>query len=146
VSRRDLIISVVLVGVVGGLMFLPSPAPPPALVQRYGGERLRWTAELREEWRDVMECVGLDTTLDKTVRLYLLNESAPPLAAVVGGLPNGAWYDPGTHAIIVRADNRGILDIWRHEFIHARWHDPRPDWHPALFDQYATACRFTPSR
>ena len=48
-----------------------------------------------------MRCTGLDPTPDRSVRLYQLPDSAPPLTSIVGGLAEMGWYD---HAARPRPD------------------------------------------
>jgi hypothetical protein len=120
----------------------PVVTKPPVVVLRFGAERLHWDDSLRAEWHDVMRCVGLDPTLDSTVRLWRLSSRAPRISDGPGGLTVVVgWYDPRAHGIVVRGDlspaeTRTTL---RHEFVHARLRSEHRV-HEPVFHQYAEAC------
>jgi hypothetical protein len=100
-----------------------------------------WSQALEAAWRDVTACVGTPSAPDRGVRLYVLDRTAPPFTTVVNGLPQGAWYDGHTHAVIIRHQLRDSLRFWRHEFVHASRRDTAKDHAPVF--ALADSCGFS---
>jgi hypothetical protein len=119
-----------------------SPADPamrPAFVIEHQASPLKWDDALESEWRDVMACLGVHWALavDKTLRLYVLPDTAPEVR-IDGGYAIGLYF-PMEHAIVLRHD--WTPAVLRHEFVHAAF---RTAEHGPIF-MGANNCNLTPA-
>jgi hypothetical protein len=129
---RTAILTTAVVALVQAVGLRPLFAPPWPITE-YGGREVACTDSVRAEWRDVMLCVGLDTTPDLTLKLWRVPEGTPPICE--GKTPPTGWfglYHRYSHTIVVRPSPFD-REVWRHEFVHARL---RETGHPAVFDTH----------
>jgi hypothetical protein len=133
---RTAILTTAIVAVVVAIGLRPLFAPPWPITE-YGGSEVVWTDSVRAEWRDVMLCIGLDTTPDLTLKLWRVPEGTPPVRE--GKAPPADWfglYHRYSHTIVVRP-SQFEREVWRHEFVHARL---RESGHPEVFVTHGERC------